>query len=325
MNKVRFGIIGCGAVSVMRHIPALKKSKKAQLIAAVDTDREQLARIQKQFGVKYTFKELEKLEGLVDAVLIATPNAFHYDMTKAMLEQSVHVLCDKPLALTFGQAEDLYQISSKKNKKLTVSYNRRFSSRIQTLHSFMQMIKLPLTITLSLGGDVTRWPARSGFRFNKEFAGGGCLIDTGSHIIDLATYFLGAQIKLKSFRIDFLKKYDIEDNVSLVLQSPSGSIASLACSYTFGLKPYIHIAWDGGWAHTMLDGESDRVTWFIKDSLMCKSDGIQELLTGSNDEYMEQIDHFCDCITKNISPLITKDEVLIGSKIIDQVYAEGIA
>jgi len=321
MRKIRFGVIGCGAIAVMKHLPALKKSKFAQLTAVVDTDAAHLTKVQREFAAKYAFGEIEKLAGVVDAVIVATPNSTHFGMTKVLLEAGLHVLCDKPLALTTEEAEQLYRIAQEAKLKLMVGYSRRFTTRIRTLHKFLETNHSTFDIRISLGGNMGDWPARSNFRSSKSLSGGGCIVDTGVHIVDMAIHFLGTDVVLKESKLERLELSEVEDNARIVLQFSSGSTATLSCSYLYALKPEIKVFWSGGWAHTMLDGTTEIISWHNRDSLVCRAAGVQQIVVELNDPFFDQIEHFSQCILSDTIPTIKMEEVIANQKIIDKIYS----
>jgi hypothetical protein len=95
---MRFGVVGCGAISTLYQLPALGRSSDATLVAAVDVDAGHAAAVARRFGATESFTDHRALVGRVDAALVATPNTTHADIACDLLAQGVHVLCEKPLA-----------------------------------------------------------------------------------------------------------------------------------------------------------------------------------------------------------------------------------
>lgn len=126
MAKLKMGIIGVGGIAQDRHIPAyLELKDQVELTAVQDLNVERAQEVADKFGIKHVFEDYAELFKQVDAVTICTPNKFHAEIAIQALEASVHVLCEKPMAITSKECEDMIAASKKTNTRLSIAYHYR--------------------------------------------------------------------------------------------------------------------------------------------------------------------------------------------------------
>jgi predicted dehydrogenase len=190
---IRLAILGCGAITRSEHIPAVSTHSGVQLVALVDTD---LARANALIqGRELTCKavaDYRELFGQVDAVINALPNHLHVSSNMDCLRAGVHVLCEKPLAITAAEARSCTELAEEKKLVLAVGMNRRFAAS----HPLLKLI-----IAEGLLGSVQDydfqyggafdWRSASGFYFDRAKAGGGALVDFGVHMLDSVIDWFG--------------------------------------------------------------------------------------------------------------------------------------
>jgi len=128
MKKIKIGVIGAGSFASRRHIPVIVKSSDAELVALCRRDREMLQKMAEHFNCDYTFTDYRDMLDSVemDAVLIATPHALHFENTMLALEKGLHVLVEKPLALKADEAKEIAEYSKNKGLVVVVAMNPPF-------------------------------------------------------------------------------------------------------------------------------------------------------------------------------------------------------
>ncbi|MGN4669932.1 Gfo/Idh/MocA family protein [Bacillus cereus group sp. MYBK234-1] len=167
--KLRIGIIGAGGIAQNRHIPAFVKLHEYCTITAIhDRSIKRAQQVAKTYNVPYVFETYEEVFKEVDAVCICTPNKFHSEISIAALQAGKHVLCEKPMALTATECEQMIESAKK---------------------MMIDEIGLPLVVRVKAirRRKVPGW----GVFTNKELQGGGSLIDYGCHLLDLALWLIG--------------------------------------------------------------------------------------------------------------------------------------
>ncbi|WP_442752385.1 Gfo/Idh/MocA family protein, partial [Bacillus wiedmannii] len=119
MIKLRIGIIGTGGIAKGRHIPAFVKLHEYCTITAIhDRNIERAKQTAETYNIPYVFETYEEVFKEVDAVCICTPNKFHAEISIAALQAGKHVLCEKPMALTATECEQMIESAKNSGKKL---------------------------------------------------------------------------------------------------------------------------------------------------------------------------------------------------------------
>jgi len=199
MEKVRFGIIGVGAIGPS-HIYAVNNVDSAELAAVCDLNLEQA----EEYGEKYGVPSFEKVEDmleadLTDAVSICTPSGYHLEPALKAVDAGQHLLVEKPLEITTDRIDMIIDAARKNDVKLGNVFQKRFSPRISRLR---ELIREGMLGKLFSGSAYTkRFRTQEYFdsgdwRGTWEVDGGGCLMNQGIHILDLLIWFLGSAEKV---------------------------------------------------------------------------------------------------------------------------------
>ena len=187
-ERLRVGIIGGGAITQVAHLPVLKKMKTIEVRAICDTDLPKARALADRFGVKDAFDDIEELlryEAL-DAVVICSPNHLHESHILAALSANLHVLVEKPLAMSAASAQRIVEAAEKHGKVVMVGMNHRYRPDVQIVRSFVQSGELGTVESVRGSWHVFR-PGRTqlGWRQRRDQAGGGAMLDLGLSILDL--------------------------------------------------------------------------------------------------------------------------------------------
>lgn len=190
---LKFGIIGAGAIA-QSGVEGAVKSGVAEVVAAADTDPGRLAAFAGKNGIGRTYPRAEDLvrDKGIDAVYIAVPNAFHAPYAIAALETGKHVILDKPFATSHAEAVKVVEAARKSGKVFTVGMNQRFVEGAQKVRALAERGYFGEIYRLRAFWR-RRWGApKLGTWFgNRKLAGGGCFLDIGVHMLDLALYTAG--------------------------------------------------------------------------------------------------------------------------------------
>jgi predicted dehydrogenase len=186
-------IIGCGGIALTNHVPGLTLCPEAKLVALCDSDPDTLQKAAQSTGVKNLYgdyRELLKRDD-VHAVIIATPNVSHAPMTIAAAQAGKHVLCEKPLAMNFAEAMQMYQAAEKARVRHMTAFTYRFVPAMHYLSHLVQSGALgtPYHFRAQRFQD---WGTRYlGWRQVKSLAATGELGDMLSHRIDYGEFLIG--------------------------------------------------------------------------------------------------------------------------------------
>jgi predicted dehydrogenase len=200
MKKIKIGVIGAGSFASRRHIPVIVKSSDAELVALCRRDREMLQKMAEHFNCDYTFTDYRDMLDSVemDAVLIATPHALHYENTMLALEKGLHVLVEKPLALKADEAKKIAEYSKNKGLVVVVAMNPPFWQHTNYVKELIESDKIGEIeeVSISWVGNaevvfgLAPMPENMPgvvpptiFRGDPKLGGGGHFIDSGSHLV----------------------------------------------------------------------------------------------------------------------------------------------
>src|SRR5437867_8059335 len=187
---IRVTLVGCGAISQSLHLPVLAGHESVRLTALVDRARDRAEQLAKGYGVSIVASDAEELSAeSVDAAIVATPASHHAPCAIDLMRRGIHVLVEKPMALTAREAEDMVRVADETGRRLAVGYFRRLYPSIRLMKALIDRGFFgPPTRFHAEGGGRYSWAAATLASMRRDLAGGGVLIDYGSHILDLLFY-----------------------------------------------------------------------------------------------------------------------------------------
>lgn len=193
-DPIRIGVIGAGAIVQVAHLPVLKRIKGVEVAAICDTDLPKARALAQRYGIAGVFDDLEDLlrHESVDALLLCTPNHLHEPHILAGLSAGVHVLVEKPLAVSQASAQKLARAAEKREQVVMVGMSHRYRPDAQAVRQFVQNGELGEIDSVRGSWHMAR-PARAqlGWRQKAELAGGGVMLDLGLTVLDLSMWLAG--------------------------------------------------------------------------------------------------------------------------------------
>jgi predicted dehydrogenase len=326
MSALHLAVIGCGAVAELCHLPAAKLLPEVEIVALVDKNIARAKVLGRQFGIDTCIEDYRQLRKDVDGVILALPNHLHAPVALEFLNCAIPVLVEKPMALTVLEAEAMIQAANANGVALQVGFMYRFSQGVRLIKRAIEEGWLGTLRCFFLEwGVVYDWPLVSGLMLNKEQAGGGQLVDMGSHMLDLLLWWLGEAVEFE-YRDDSLGGVEADCWLSLVLQSPDGPLQGTVVlsrlrnlsnkarfvgeSFTLEidlLTPSRVRLWPTGWN---LQGLAFTADW---GSLPIES---------WNDIYVEQLRAFTRAITTGGDPIVSGKSALGSVALVERCYRE---
>ncbi len=189
-EPLRLALIGCGAISAQMHLPILAGHEGIRLVALVDRDVKRAGDFARGYGVGRVLADVEELgQGEFDAAIIATPPFHHAPCAIQLMQRGIHVLVEKPLATNYEDAVAMVRTAQEHGVALAVGFFRRLLPSVRLLKGLLDsgLLGRPQRFEAEGGGFYT-WGAATLGNMRKEMAGGGALIDYGSHLLDLLHY-----------------------------------------------------------------------------------------------------------------------------------------
>jgi predicted dehydrogenase len=323
-RKIRVGILGCGAITRIEHLPAVLAHPDVDLIALVDSDTDRARALAQSRSVQCQVSaDFRPLVGQLDAVINALPNSLHAPVTLEVLRAGVHVLCEKPLAIKASDAMACAAMAEKQGLILAAAMNRRFVAS----HKLMRLVLDERALGPLKGydcnyGGVFDWKSASGFYFSKELAGGGTMIDFGVHLLDSLIDWFGPVSEF-SYQDDNWGS-GIEANAIMELQHSGryGLVEGrLQVSRTFALKNRLLVR--GGQAEAevnIADLDSLIVRRAIGGEQVCETLRLTDAKTNS---FYEQIDNFVQSIRGTQKPEVNGTQAAVVLQLIEDAYAHA--
>ena len=241
MSDVRMGVVGCGSIAEIAHLPSITQRKEARLVAVCDLDDNQAKTTAAKWGAERHFTDYRAMfeNANLDGVVIATPNNSHRNIAISAAGAGVHVVVEKPLAVTNTEAWDIVNACKEAGVKLMVGCDRRFWTHNQWTK---QLITEGIigNLLMSRGSLHEHWynyqnhVARTEFRLDCKVAGGAALNDTGAHVIDLLTWLNDSKVKRAvgvARRMAMPESYTQCDDTALVMvEFENGAVGTVSCN-----------------------------------------------------------------------------------------------
>lgn len=236
-KKIRYAVVGLGYIAQIAVLPAFKHAQEnSELVALVSDDETKLSKLAKKYKVKKTYSYEQYAEclasGDVDAVYIALPNNMHRAYSESAAAAGVHVLCEKPMAVTEQECEAMIEAAAKAKVKLMVAYRLHFEAGNLAAIAAVQDGRLGEPRIFRSGFCQQVAPGNS--RLRAEL-GGGPLYDIGVYCINAARHLLGAEPD-EVFAYAASNKEDerfaeVAEMSAAILRFPGERLASFTCSF----------------------------------------------------------------------------------------------
>jgi predicted dehydrogenase len=228
-SKARIALIGCGGFMQWYHLPQLLKDRRVQLTAVADPDPAQIASLLGKVGrplPSYAdYREMIRREKL-DAVFICTPHSLHYEQARTALLSGLHVLVQKPFTIRSDHALKLTTLAEKQSRYLMVAYQRFHHG--QAMYARELIAKGHIGDIRGVACYITQdWDTRAlGWRKDPALAGGGFMMDTGSHLVSSMLDITGLKpVEVTATTENYGEKVDLSSVVSIRFNN--GALGSL--------------------------------------------------------------------------------------------------
>lgn len=227
---IRVGLISLAHMHGLSYARALQTMDDAQFVGMYDKNMERSETYAKQFGVK-SFGALDALLAEVDAVMICSENSLHAEYTIAAAKAGKHVLCEKPLATTIQDAEEMVKVCAENGVILQTAFPIRFSTPVVRAKEMIASGTIGKIVAIN-GTNHGKMPP--GWFLDKELAGGGAVFDHTVHVTDIMRWYLESEVKQVYAEVDSAlhENIDIDDVGMLTMEFEDGTIATLDPSWS---------------------------------------------------------------------------------------------
>lgn len=323
-KKLGWAVVGLGSLSINQILPAFAKCEKSKVVAFVSGHPDKASKLALRYGVDfkniYNYENYDSIKNNpeVDVIYVVLPNGMHAEYTVRGLQAGKHVLCEKPMANTPAECQQMIDAAHKVDRKLMIAYRCRYEPYNREAIRIARSGELGPTqmILADAGfriGDPKQW------RLNKQMAGGGSLMDIGIYALNASRYLTGEEPKEVNAMIystpGDLRFKEVEEHITFQLRFPSGILAN--CSSSYGYFQQSHYRVMGTDARLGVDP----ATWYSGLRLWIERDNvIEQRDLPSVDHFAAEMDHMSDCIMQNQQPLTPGEEGLRDLTIIHAIY-----
>lgn len=237
------GVIGCGGIARLAHLPNLARNPRVRLVAVADINEESARRAAEEFGADTFYTDLHDLLANpdVEAVTVTTWPSAHAEAVIAAAEAGKHVLCEKPIATTLEEADAMVDAAERAGVKFTMGYQSRFGAQLPLLKQIMDNGLLGQTMGMT---QIAAGPSRHRVPWflQHRYAGGGVLMDWGIYTAHTILWLMGPVESVYATTAIFRNEVevggragspstlvtdiDVEDTVSAHLKFKSGAMGS---------------------------------------------------------------------------------------------------
>ncbi|HEU5052622.1 MAG TPA: Gfo/Idh/MocA family oxidoreductase [Hanamia sp.] len=222
MQKIKWGMIGCGDVTEVKSGPAFNKVDNSSLVAVMRRDAEKAKDYAQRHGVAKWYSDANELinDKEVNAIYIATPPSSHEEYAIAAINTGKPVYIEKPMTLNYASANMITKLAKEKNIKLSVAHYRRGQPLFNEVKRLInegeigtvRFVKLEF-FQPQLSKEKLSVP-KVAWRVDPEISGGGLFHDLAPHQLDLMYWFFGEVEKASGYSINQAKLYNADDLVA---------------------------------------------------------------------------------------------------------------
>lgn len=332
-SRVRVGIIGTGIGR--QHLRGYLGVPDAQVAAICDLDAGRAAQMATDNHLEdvQLFTDYRALiaSGAVDAVSLCLPNSLHAPVAIELLEAGIHVLCEKPLAINAAEGRQIAAAAQKSGAICMMGQVLRFREDVQTLKREIESgtvgnIYYARTMARRVAG-IPKW---GGWFTQQRLAGGGPLIDTGVHMIDLAWWLSGCPRPVSASATAYAEfgprqqglgaggaanlngTFDVEDLAAGLVRFENG------LSIHFEATWAIHAPKDERFCH--LHGTEGAIIWDDAPKIIDNSGTVAPITVAGGDAWTQEMAYFIDCVQNNRNPDPNAQHGVIMMQILDALY-----
>ena len=217
-KKLKWGIAGCGRFSENAIIPSLLQLRRSTITSVFSNDNARAKGVAEKYGIQGYYSDFDAfLKSDIDAVYIGSANYHHYQQVIKAAAAGKHILCEKPLAITSAEAEEMVKACDDAGVRFAVNYPYRFHPLIIKSKQFIDEQKLGKLISINISFNVDLPPGTS-FRYDIAKSGGGSLRDIGTHVIDLLRYFGGEAENILGYTDNLVYGGEVDDFAAGILK-----------------------------------------------------------------------------------------------------------
>ncbi len=327
-------LVGAGAIAGP-YMKFIRENRNLRLAAIADPSPTARTEAERKYGPVLSVSDYrEVLAGPdINIVIVCTPHFLHHSMVTSALKAGKHVICEKPLAITVAEADEMLDTAARHNKTLLVTMNMYFSPWAAGIRRLLGEKKLG-TIFMAqssyLGYEVLRLRDPHDWKGDLQKAGGGVLLDGGYHIVYLMNSWLGQAkaVQMTGGQYVIAQPHKGEDNAALLVEYENGAIANLIVSFTVCSpgcheQPTLHLEHNlwGTTASMHCSYHWDPVDGLSQCLELCQPQQGRQSIDLSSISAPGYLQHFFACLAQGDAPQTTALDARNALAVVEAAYA----
>ena len=327
-RRIGYAVVGLGHLSLEEILPALSSCKKSKLAALVSGSPEKLKKVATQYGIKpescYSYSTYDQLKNNneVDVIYIVLPNSLHKEYVIRGAKTGKHILCEKPMAISSRECEQMIAACNSSNVKLMIAYRIQYQPHNRKLRELVKngTFGAPKLIESS-NSQSSANPAH--WRHKIALAGGGALPDIGLYCLNTNRFILGEE-PTEVFAYQYSTPgnplfTEVEEMMSWQMRFPSGVIANCTTNYNVHESRHYRVLCEKGWLNMdkAYAYKGQKLTTARAEGMMEKQEDIG---LAEKDQFGAEMDHFSDCIIHDKMPFTPGEEGLQDHLLMEAIY-----
>lgn len=322
------GIIGCGKIAQVRHMPEYAENPNARLKGFYDVNLPRAKELAEKYGaVAYETVEELLADPEIQAVSVCAANFAHAELTIAALNAGKHVLCEKPMAITLEECEAMVEAAHRNGKLLMIGHNQRLAKAHATAKQLIDqgLIGDIVTFRTTFGhGGPETWsvdPGKNTWFFDKSKAAMGAMADLGIHKTDLIQFLTGQRVVRTTAKVVTLDKRDaagnligVDDNAVCIYEMSGGAFGTMTASWThYGAEDNSTILYGTKGIMRIYDDPEISIQVILRDGGKISYE-VEAIQTNDNQTKSGIIDLWLECLCENREPEISGENALTAMR-----------
>jgi predicted dehydrogenase len=320
-HKVRYAVVGLGHIAQVAVLPAFAHTKNSELVALISGEPKKQSELAKMYCVERVCSYDQYDECLaqgIDAVYLGLPNHLHREFAVRAAEAGVHVLCEKPMAVSVAECRDMITAARKNKCKLMIAYRLHFEKA--NLEAIERVRGGKLGDPRFFSSDFAQQVVPNNVRLTEPVKkGGGPIYDMGVYCINAARYLFGSEpteVVARSASMGGSRFRKAEEMTTVIMRFPKERLATFTASFgAADIGRYTLVGTKGTLTADPAYEYADSLNLHIK--VGGKS---QQRRFPKRDQFAAEISYFSDCILKNEQPEPSGEEGLADIRVVEAIY-----
>lgn len=318
-RKIRYAVVGLGHIAQVAVLPAFRNAGNSELFALVSGDAEKREKLGKKYSLDhlYSYEDYSRALSNVDAVYLALPNHLHREYAVRAAAAGVHVLCEKPMAVSSEECEAMIAAAEQNHAKLMIAYRLHFEA------GNLEAIRVARSGKLGdlriFSSEFAQQVAADNIRVTEPVArGGGAVYDMGVYCINACRYLFGSEpieVMAAAGNNGEERFKLVEEMMSVVMRFPEGRLGTFTCSFgAADIGRYELIGTKG----VLRADPAYEYAMALKQQITVGEKTTKKTFP-KRDQFAAQIVYFSDCILKDKDPEPSGLEGLADVRIVEAI------